>query len=166
MARAVVPLKFNAFLEKAKLKDDGSNYTDWVRNLRIILIAAQKNYVLEAPLGAKPTTGATPDVMNIWQSKADEYSIVQCAMLYGVEPGLQRHFERRGAYEMFQELKLIFQANARIERYEVSNKFYNYKMEENSSVSEHILRMSGYHNHLARLGVNLSVDSVIDRVLQ
>ena len=42
MARAIVPLNFNAFLEKAKLKDDGSNYTDWVRNLRIILIAAQK----------------------------------------------------------------------------------------------------------------------------
>src|SRR6266496_769282 len=40
MARATVPLNFNAFLEKAKLKDDGSNYTDWVRNLRIILIAA------------------------------------------------------------------------------------------------------------------------------
>ena len=50
MARAVVPLNFNAFLEKAKLKDDGSNYTEWVRNLRIILIVAQKNYVLEAPL--------------------------------------------------------------------------------------------------------------------
>ena len=47
MARAVVPLNFNAFLEREKLKDDGSNYTDWVRNLRIILIAAQKNYILE-----------------------------------------------------------------------------------------------------------------------
>ena len=58
MARATVPLNFNAFLEKAKLKDDGSNYTDWVSNLRIILIAAQKNYVLEAPLGARPAAGA------------------------------------------------------------------------------------------------------------
>ena len=76
MARAVVPLNFNAFLEKVKLKDDGSNYTDWVRNLRIILIAAQKNYVLEASLGAKPVAGATPDVMNVWQNKADDYSIV------------------------------------------------------------------------------------------
>ena len=103
MARAVVPLNFNAFLEKAKLKDDGSNYTDWVHNLRIILIAAQKNYVLEAPLGARPAIGATPDVMNVWQSKADDYLIVQCAMLYGLEPGLQRRFERHGAYEMFQE---------------------------------------------------------------
>src|SRR5918995_2959870 len=166
MARAVVPLNFNAFLEKAKLKDDGSNYTDWVRNLRIILIAAQKNYVLEAPLGARPAAGATRDVMNVWQSKADDYLIVQCAMLYGLEPGLQRHFERHGAYEMFQELKLIFQANARIERYEVSNKFYSCKMEENSSVSEHILKMSGYNNHLIQLGVNIPDDSVIDRILQ
>ena len=67
---------------------------------------------------------------------------------------------------MFQELKLIFQANARIERYGVSNKFYSYKMEENSSVSEHILRMSGYHNHLTQLGVKFPDDSVIDKVLQ
>ena len=100
MARAVVPLNVNAFLEKEKLKDDGSNYTDWVRNLRIILIAAQKNYVLEAPLGAKPAAGATLYVMNVWQSKSDDNSIVQCAMLYGLEPGLQRCFERHGAYEI------------------------------------------------------------------
>ena len=40
MACATIPLNFNAFLEKAKLKDDGSNYTDWVRNLKIILVAA------------------------------------------------------------------------------------------------------------------------------
>ncbi len=93
MARATVPLNFNAFLEKAKLKDDGSNYTDCVRNLRIILIAAQNNYFMEAPLGARPAAGATPNVMNIWQSKADDYSIVPCAMLYGLESRLQRHFE-------------------------------------------------------------------------
>ena len=72
MARVVVPLNFNAFLEKEKLKDDGSNYSDWVCHLRIILIAAQKNYVLKAPLGAKPAAGATADVMNVWQSKADD----------------------------------------------------------------------------------------------
>ena len=87
-------------------------------------------------------------------------------MLYGLESGRQRPFERHGPYEMFQELKLIFQANTRVERYEVYNKFYCGKMEENSSISEHILRMSGYHNHLTQLGVNLPDDSVIDRVLQ
>src|SRR3990170_1769717 len=165
MARTVAPLNFNVFLEKAKLKDDGSNFVDWAHNLRIILTAAQNAYVLDAPLGAPPPP-ATMDVVNAWQSHVDDYSIVQCAMLYGLEPGLQRRFKRHGAYEMFQELKLIFQENARIERYEVSNKFYSCKMEENSSVSEHILKMSGYNNHLIQLGVNLPDDSVIDRILQ
>ena len=86
-------------------------------------------------------------------------------MLNGLESGLQRRFERHGAYEMFQELKLIFQANARIERYEVSNKFYSCKMEENSFVSEHILKMSGYYNRLNQVGVNLPDKIVIDRIL-
>ena len=40
-------------------------------------------------------------------------------MLYDLEPGLQKHFERHGAYEMFQELKLVF--HARVERYETSD---------------------------------------------
>ena len=65
MASAVVSLNFNAFLEKAKLKDDGSNYTDSVRNLRIILIAAQKNYVLNAPLGDITIAGENADVLNV-----------------------------------------------------------------------------------------------------
>ena len=67
---------------------------------------------------------------------------------------------------MFQELKLIFQVNARVVRYEVSKKFYSYKMEENSFVGEHRLKISGYYNHLTQLGVDLPVDYVIDRVLQ
>ena len=55
------------FLEKTKLKDDSSNDTDWVRDLRIILIAAQKNYVLDAPLGDKPPP-ANVDDLNAWQT--------------------------------------------------------------------------------------------------
>ena len=39
------------FQEKYNLKDDNSNDADLVRDLRIILIGAQKNYVLDASLG-------------------------------------------------------------------------------------------------------------------
>ena len=86
-------------------------------------------------------------------------------MLYCLEPGLQKCFERHGAYEMFQELKLIFQAHARVERYETSDKYFAYKMEENSSTSEHVLRMSEYYNCLNQVGVNLPHKIVIDKVL-
>ena len=53
------------FLEKTKLKDVSSNDADWIRDLRFILIVAQKNYVLDAPLGDRPIAGADADVMNV-----------------------------------------------------------------------------------------------------
>ena len=62
-------------------------------------------------------------------------------MLYGLELGFQKCFERHGAYEMFQELKLIFQTHAQVKRYETFDMYFAYKMEENSSASEHVLRM-------------------------
>ena len=42
-------------------------------------------------------------------------------MLYGLEPGLQKRFERHGAYEMFQDLKLVFRTLARVKKYETSD---------------------------------------------
>ena len=64
------------FLEKNKLKDDSSNDADRVRDLRIILIAAQKNYVLDAPLGDRPIAWVDTDIMNVWQARYDDYFIV------------------------------------------------------------------------------------------
>ena len=86
-------------------------------------------------------------------------------MRYGLESGFQRRFECHGAYKIFQELKLVFQTHARVERYETSNKYFAYKMEENSSTSEHVPRLSEYYNHLNQVGVNLPDKIVIDRVL-
>ena len=86
-------------------------------------------------------------------------------MLYDLESGLQRRFERHGAYAMFQELKLVFQTHAHVERYETFDKHFAYKMEENCSASEHVLRLSGYYNHLNQVGVNLPDKIVIDRIL-
>ena len=64
------------FLEKTKLKDDSSNEADWVHDPRIILIVAQKNCVLDAPLGDRPIAGADADVMNVWLAQYDDYLIV------------------------------------------------------------------------------------------
>ena len=50
-------------------------------------------------------------------------------------------------------------------QYETSVKYFAYKMEENSSASEHVLRMSGYYNYSNQVRVNLPDKIVIDRVL-
>ena len=64
---------------------------------------------------------------------------------------------------MFQEMKLVFQTHARVKRYATSDKYFAYKMEENSSASEHVLRMSEYCNHLNQVGVNLPDKRAIDK---
>ena len=60
---------------------------------------------------------------------------------------------------------MIFHTHAHVESYETSDKYFAYKMEENSSASEHVLRMSGYYNRLNQVGVNLPDKIVIDRAL-
>ena len=65
------------FLEKTNLKEVSSNDADWSRDLRINLIVAQKNYVLDAPLGDRSIAGADADIMNVLtKARYDDYLIV------------------------------------------------------------------------------------------
>ena len=72
------PPTFNlsTFLEKDKLKTDGTNFTAWFRNLRILLVPYKLTYVIEAKLPAKPADFASQDEKNVWQSKADDFSLI------------------------------------------------------------------------------------------
>ena len=141
---AAPTINFNAFLEKEKLKNNGSNFADWFRNLRIVLTDGNLTYVLDAPLGDPPAADATDEVKNVYLTQKNQYSTVQCAILYGLESELQKRFENHDPYDIVRELKMIFEAHAAVESYEASEKFLNYKMEEVSSVSEHVLKMSGH----------------------
>ena len=58
------------------LKNVSTDDANQLRNLRFILIATQKNYVLNAPLGDRPIAGADADVMNVWLAQYDDYLIV------------------------------------------------------------------------------------------
>src|SRR4051812_24870026 len=136
---------FNVFAEKEKLKNNGSNFTNWFRNLRIILASGQKDYVLEKVLGDAPATDAPADEKVVYQSRKDDYGVIKSTMLFAMEPELQNRFEEfAGPFEILEELKTMFQTQARSKIYEISEKFFNCKMEEGSSVSEHAIKMSGY----------------------
>ena len=67
IARDIAPIYF-LYVPREKLKDDSSNDADWVRDLRIIIIAAKKNYVINALLGDRRIAGEDADVMNVWQA--------------------------------------------------------------------------------------------------
>ena len=64
------------FLEKEKLKTDGSNFTTWFRTLRILLVPQKMSYVLEAAIVNEPADSASQDDKNVYQSKVDDSSLI------------------------------------------------------------------------------------------
>ena len=61
---------------------------------------------------------------------------------------------------------MIFETHAAVESYEASEQFFGCKMEEGSSVSEHVLKMSGHAKKLSDLGIVIPNKLGIHRVLQ
>src|ERR1043165_2733020 len=154
------------FLEKDKLKTDGSNFTNWFRTLRILLVPLKMTYILEGALGDAPADDASQDEKNFYLSKTDNYNLVHSGMLYSMEAELQKRFERMGAYEIITDLKAVFAPQARAERYEASEAFFSAKMDEHSSLSEHMVKMSGYVQCLNALECQIPDELAVDRVLQ
>ncbi|KAK1611411.1 hypothetical protein QYE76_035084 [Lolium multiflorum] len=149
-------INFNQFLEKEKLKSNGSNFTDWFRHVRIFLNGGNLQYVLDAPLGDPPAETETDEVKNVYATRKTRYSQVQCAILCSLEADLQKRFEHHDPHELINELKTIFETHAAVECYEASKHFFNCMMEEGSSVSEHMLAMTGHAKKLSDLGINMN----------
>jgi hypothetical protein len=55
----------HSILEKDKL--NGTNYADWICNLRIVLRAEKKEDVLDTPLSEEPADDATVAVKNAYK---------------------------------------------------------------------------------------------------
>ncbi|KAK1648791.1 hypothetical protein QYE76_066596, partial [Lolium multiflorum] len=159
-------INFNQFLEKEKLKSNGSNFTDWFRHVRIFLNGGNLQYVLEAPLGPPPPPAVSEEEKNVFENRAIRYSQVQCAILCSLEAELQKRFEHHDPCEMIRELKVIFETHAAVESYEASKQFFGCMMEEGSSVSEHVFAMSGHARKLSDLGIVIPNKLGIHRVLQ
>src|ERR1041385_4004641 len=71
-----------------------------------------------------------------------------------------------GAYEIITDLKAVFAPQAMAERYVASEAFFSTKMDEHSSVSEHVVKMSGDVQRLNALECQIPDELVVDRVLQ
>ena len=150
-------------LEKDKL--NGTNFTNWYRNLRIFLKHDKKEHVLDTPLPDRPDDDATIAVMNAYHKTRDESTEISCLMLAHMEPDLQQQFEDVEAYDMIENLKRMFQAQAKTERYQVSQALLSCKLKDGDPLSPHVIKMTGYVQSLDRLGFPISEEFATDIVL-
>ena len=76
----------------------GTNFMDWLRNLRIVLNAEKIAYVLDAPLPVSPSVDAFVGDQIAYQKHLDDSIIAACIMLASMSPGLQKQHEAMTAY--------------------------------------------------------------------
>ncbi|KAK9043227.1 hypothetical protein V6N11_071574 [Hibiscus sabdariffa] len=162
MANNTISLR--SLLEKEKL--NGINFLDCFRNLRIVLKQERKEYVIEEAVPNDPGADAPRADKDKFKKHMDDMLDVDCLMLATMTPELQKQHEDMVAYEMIQNLKEIYEGQARQERYETSKALFQCKMSEGSPVGAHVIKMMGYIQTLEKLGFALTDELAIDVVLK
>ncbi|KAK8662880.1 hypothetical protein V6N13_024766 [Hibiscus sabdariffa] len=153
-------LSLRSLLEKEKL--NGINFLDWFRNLRIVLKQERKEQVIEELVPDEPAANALRADKDKFKKHMDDMLDVSCLMLATMSPELQKQHEDMNAYDMIQNLKEIYEGQARQERYETSKALFQCKMSEGSPVGAHVIKMMGYTQTLDKLGFALKDELATD----
>ncbi|GJR12569.1 retrotransposon protein, putative, ty1-copia subclass, partial [Tanacetum coccineum] len=118
----------------------GSNFTNWFQNLRIFLRSERKLVHLE-PLAPLPYPVLSQAVCDAYDALLDAHNEVECLMLDSMSPELQKALENYIAYDMIQELKTMFEEQAKHELFEIVKAFHACKQEEDQSVFQRRLKL-------------------------
>ncbi|CAJ2644759.1 unnamed protein product [Trifolium pratense] len=132
-----------SILDKEKLP--GTNFLDWHRNLRIVLMHEKKLYAIEEPqsdLEEEPAANAPKAQRDAYQKRVDDALDAKCLMLATMTSELQKQHEEMNAFDMIEHLKTLYQEQARIERFEVSKALFQAKLAEGSPTWRKL-----YHNY-------------------
>ncbi|XP_078151434.1 uncharacterized protein LOC144546757 [Carex rostrata] len=154
-----------SLLEKQTLKEDGSNFTDWFRTLTIVLRREKKEYVLNSPVPAEPGTNGKPEDITKYNKHKEDELDVQGLVVSIMGPELQRRFMDTKTYIICDQLKNMFQEQARIERFKVTKSLLGHRLAEGGSMGTHMLRMTSDVEQLEKLNAPISKEFATDIIL-
>ncbi|GJR13233.1 retrotransposon protein, putative, ty1-copia subclass [Tanacetum coccineum] len=84
----------------------------------------------EQPIPPAPAADSAANVLAKWNAIYDAHNEVACLILGSRTPELHRQFKNSSPYEMLQELKPMFEKQARVERFDLIQTFHACKQEE------------------------------------
>ncbi|GJR90438.1 hypothetical protein Tco_0214449 [Tanacetum coccineum] len=113
----------------------GPNFTNWHHNLIIALRSENKLDHLENPLIPLPLLVAPQVVHDTYQALFDAQNEVACLMLANMTPKLQKTLENYKAYDIIQELKTMFEEQAKQELFNIAKAFHACKQKDELGVS-------------------------------
>ena len=151
------------FFEKDRL--NGENFTNWERMLRLILKSEGREDVIDTPLPILPENPTNAQRQR-HKEVLDRVVPITCLMIAAMEPSLQARFENMDAYSIMQELRALFQKQARVSRYELHREILDAKMDEGTPVHDHVFRMMGLFDQMEKLGHPYSHEMATDIILR
>ncbi|KAL4310403.1 hypothetical protein GQ457_01G021330 [Hibiscus cannabinus] len=125
-----------------------------------------KEYFNEEPVPDEPIANAPRADKDKFKKHMDDMLDVGCLMLATMVHELQKQHEDMSVYEMIQNLKEIYEGQARQERYETSKTLFQCKMNEGSPVGTYVIKMMGYIQTLEKLGFPLKNELETDVIMQ
>ncbi|KAL8109813.1 hypothetical protein AgCh_025782 [Apium graveolens] len=157
-------LSLRSILDAHKLT--GPNYTDCLRNLRIVLRIEKLEYVIDSPKPTEPASDAHNDEHVVYRKWIDDVNVAQCIMLASMNIELQKQHEHMDAHTILMHLQELYDVAGRTARYEISKELFGCRMSEGSSVNDHALKMINLIERLGQLGFAMDGELSQDLVLQ
>ncbi|KAD3641221.1 hypothetical protein E3N88_30445 [Mikania micrantha] len=108
----------------SKVTLDGTNYNDWMRNIKMALRFEDKEYVLDKELIEIDEERATPEELAAYKKHYMDATKVACIMVATMTPELQKFYEDYWPYEMNKDLMEKYHKRARQEKSEFYNGFW------------------------------------------
>ena len=140
-------------LEANKLT--GSNYNDWLLNVKLVVAIQKVAYVLKTPLPVINKQSTADERAQADQWKQDEL-LAKYIILSSMSKELQRQHENLDSSSIMLRLKELYAAPDRRVRYEISKELFGAKMKEGDSVQIHVLKMIDLIKRLGQLGFVMS----------
>ncbi|GKV49507.1 hypothetical protein SLEP1_g56257 [Rubroshorea leprosula] len=160
----------NNFSSLVKILDEnhlkGPNYSDWKRNLNIVLIAEKLVHVLneEPPIMLEP--GADDNAQEAYQLWFDHDSFAKCYILASLENRLQKQHEKMATTkDIIAILKEMFGQQNHSVRQSTMKGLMSTKMTEGTPVHDHLMMRIGFINELESLGSEIDNETKIDAIL-
>ncbi|KAL0439344.1 UNVERIFIED_CONTAM: hypothetical protein Slati_2417400 [Sesamum latifolium] len=148
-------------------KFNGTNYNDWLRNLRIVLDFENQDYILDKPLHAILAEGSLPEECLTFEKWHEDNRKVRSIILASMTNEIQKQYDRlEDVPSIMLRMKDVYAVSDRHIRYVATKAFFGTKMIEGSFVHSHGVKMLSLVEKLEDLKAGLNNDTYIDVSLQ
>ncbi|KAJ1408684.1 hypothetical protein SESBI_23305 [Sesbania bispinosa] len=112
----------------------GSNFDDWYRTLRIVLMHERLIDVIDKPVVPQPEDQNNVEATNAYKKYLEDYMSTKCLLLAlaSMSSELQRQHEDMEPAEIINHLKKMYGGQSRTTRYQLSKNLFRSTMTANA----------------------------------